>query len=474
MECRFSRGGEFPIMPANVAGIILAAGKGTRMKSELPKVMHCICGLPMAEWVGRAMKSAGVDRPVMVIGHGGELLQNKLGDSYQYVWQRDQLGTGHAALQAAELLADYSAPVIIAPGDTPLLSSDVLCALLEHHRSAAAICTVATAILGDPSGYGRIVRDSSNRIQKIVEEKDASAEEKAINEVNSGLYIFDSAALFEILPTLGNKNSQGEYYLTDAVEAIAKSDRKVEAIAFNDAGLLAGVNDRWQLAMAEKELRGRLLKKHALNGVTLQDPDTTYIEADVQIGRDSFIRAGTHLCGITVIGESCNVGPNSLLVDCTVGNQCTILMSHLRQAKLGNKVKVGPYSNIRPGADLSDQVKIGNFVEIKNAKLGNSAAVSHLTYIGDASIGSGSNIGAGTITCNYDGYVKNRTTIGDNVFVGSNSTLVAPVTIGNDAFIAAGSVVTTDVPADALALGRARQEVKEGWVPRWRKRQKPQ
>ncbi len=460
-------------MPANVAGIILAAGKGTRMKSELPKVMHSLCGLAMAEWVGRAMKGAGVDRPVMVIGHGGELLQQKLGDTYEYVWQREQLGTGHAVLQAANLMAGASGPVIIAPGDTPLLSSEVLCALLDHHRTTGAVCSVATAILKDPTGYGRIERNTANQVQRVVEQKDATPEQKAIREVNSGLYVVDGAILFEILPSLGNNNSQGEYYLTDAVEAIAKAGHKVEAIAFDDTGLLAGVNDRWQLAMAEKEMRGRLLQKHALNGVTLQDPDTIYIEADVQIARDTFVQAGCHLRGATVIGEGCNIGPNTLMVDCTVGNQCTVLMSHLRQAKLGNKVKVGPFANIRPGADLSDQVKVGNFVEIKNARLGNSAAVSHLTYIGDASVGAGSNIGAGTITCNYDGYVKNRTTIGDNVFVGSNSTLIAPVTIGNDAFIAAGSVVTDDVPADALALGRARQEVKEGWVPRWRKRQKP-
>jgi bifunctional UDP-N-acetylglucosamine pyrophosphorylase/glucosamine-1-phosphate N-acetyltransferase len=460
-------------MPAPAAGIVLAAGKGTRMKSELPKVMHPICGLPMAEWVGRAMKSAGVARPVMVIGHGGELLQEKLGASYEYVWQRDQLGTGHAALQAAELIAGSSGPVIIAPGDTPLLSSEVLCKLLEHHRTTGAACTVATAVLADPTGYGRLVRDDSQKVQRIVEQKDATPEQAAIREVNSGLYVFDGTILFDILPTLGNDNTQGEYYLTDAVEKIAEGGHKVEAMAFDDAGLLAGVNDRWQLAMAEKEMRLRLLQRHAVNGVTLQDPDTTYIEGDVQIGRDTFIHAGTHLRGSTSIGESCNVGPNSLLVDCSVGNQCTILMSHLRQAKIADKVKVGPFANIRPGADLANGVKVGNFVEIKNAQLGESAAVSHLTYIGDASIGAGSNIGAGTITCNYDGYVKNRTTIGENVFVGSNSTLVAPVTIGNDAFIAAGSVVTHNVPADALALGRARQEVKEGWVPRWRKRQKP-
>ena len=456
---------------APAAGIILAAGKGTRMKSDLPKVLHSVCGLPLAEWVGRAMIGAGVAKPVMVIGHGGELLQEALGAAkYEYVWHRDQLGTGHAALQAAELMAGSNGPVLIAPGDTPLISADVLAALLERHRSSGAQCTVATAHLKDPKGYGRIVRDGTGSICKIVEEKDANAREMAIAEVNSGIYVFDGTVLFEILPTLGNENKQGEYYLTDALEVVAKAGGKVEGLPFEDVSVLAGVNDRWQLAMADKEMRQRILRRHAINGVSLQDPDTIYIEADVQIGRDCSIQANTHLRGSTVVGESCQIGPSTLVVDCVIGDGSKITMSHLFQAKVGSKVKVGPFANIRPGAVLGDNSKIGNFVEIKNAQLGDSVAASHLTYIGDAEIGDGSNIGAGTITCNYDGYQKFRTKIGARTFVGSNSTLVAPVTIAEDVFIAAGSVITSDVPKDALALGRARQEVKEGWVPRWRKR----
>ena len=454
------------------AGIILAAGKGTRMKSELPKVLHRICGLPLAEWVGRAMIEAGVKKPVMVIGHGGELLQEALGDKYEYVWQRDQLGTGHAALQAAELMAGCSGPVMIAPGDTPLISGEVLKALLDRHHTSASGCTVATSHLAEPKGYGRIVRDGTGGIGRIVEQKDATERELQINEVNSGIYIFDGTLLFEILPTLGNENTQGEYYITDALEKVSKGGGKVEGMPFDDFSLLLGVNDRWQLAQAEKIMRQRILMWHAMNGITLQDPDTTYIEADVKIGQDSTIEANTHLRGSTAIGQGCKVGPNTLMVDCQVGNETKITMSHLFQAKIGSKVKVGPFANIRPGAVLGDNCKIGNFVEIKNAQLGEAVAASHLTYIGDAEIGAGSNIGAGTITCNYDGHEKFRTKIGAKTFVGSNSTLVAPLTIGDDAFIAAGSVITEDVPDTALALGRARQEVKEGWVLRWRGRKK--
>ena len=452
------------------AGIILAAGKGTRMKSDLPKVLHRVCGLPLAEWVGRAMIAAGISKPVMVIGHGGELLQEALGDKYEYVWQRDQLGTGHAALQAAELMAGCEGPVVIAPGDTPLISGDVIARLLQHHCESGAACTVATAFLQDPTGYGRILRDGTGAISRIVEQKDANANEQTIKEVNSGIYCFDGTKLFGVLPTIGNANQQGEYYLTDALAACGEDGGRIESVAFDDPGLLMGVNDRWQLAEAESLMRQAILRRHALNGVTLQDPSTTYIEGDVQIGRDTFIQANSHLRGQTKIGESCKIGPGTLVIDSEIGDECTILMSHVYQAKLGSKVKVGPFANLRPGALLGDNSKIGNFVEIKNAQLGQFVAASHLTYIGDASIGDGSNIGAGTITCNYDGFQKYRTTIGKGAFVGSNSTLVAPVSIGDDGFVAAGSVITEDVPADALALGRARQEVKEGWVQRWRSR----
>jgi bifunctional UDP-N-acetylglucosamine pyrophosphorylase/glucosamine-1-phosphate N-acetyltransferase len=316
------------------------------------------------------------------------------------------------------------------------------------------------------------VRDPKGGVKRIVEQKDATTEELEIQEVNSGIYVFDSVALFEILPNLGTENSQGEYYLTDAVETLAAQGGKVEALAFQDSGLLMGVNDRWQLAMAEKIMRQRILQRHAVNGVSLQDIDSIYIDADVEIGTSTTLEAGTHLRGATKVGQGCRIGPNTVVVDSNVDDGSIVLLSHVRQAKIGTKVKVGPFANIRPGAVLGDGSKVGNFVELKNATLGPGVAASHLAYIGDAEVGAGSNIGAGTITCNYDGDSKYRTSIGENVFVGSNSTLVAPLTIGDGAFVAAGSVITHDVPSDALALGRARQEVKEGWVPRWRKRKK--
>lgn len=455
---------------SSIAGIILAAGKGTRMKSDLPKCLHSICGLPMAEWVGRAMQEAGVTRPIVVIGHGGEQLQKALGEAYDYAWQREQKGTGHAALMASPLLDGQAGPVVLASGDTPLLDAEALQTLLARHRKSKAACTVATVNLADPSGYGRIVRDSKGTIQRIVEEKDASAEEKAITEVNAAVYVFENQELVRLLPSLKNSNAQGEYYLTDAVEAMAKHAKVVEAVEFEDRGLLKGVNDRWQLAEADLEMRRRLLKKLALDGVTLLDPATTYVDGDVQVGKDTVIEAGTHLRGDTQIGESCHIGPNSFIQNCRIGDGCRVRMSHLVQANVGNGVKIGPYANVRPGTVLAEGVKIGNFVEIKNAVLGERVAASHLAYIGDASIGAGSNIGAGTITCNYDGFEKHRTEIGEGVFVGSNSTLVAPIEIGDGAFIAAGSVISNDVPPEALALGRARQENKEGWVAQWRKR----
>ncbi|MBX3119107.1 MAG: bifunctional UDP-N-acetylglucosamine diphosphorylase/glucosamine-1-phosphate N-acetyltransferase GlmU [Fimbriimonadaceae bacterium] len=457
-------------MPSNaLAAIVLAAGKGTRMKSELPKGLFPICGQPMAKLVGETLKSAGAERVVVVVGHGGDLMIEALGDGFEYVWQREQNGTGHAALMAESALGTFEGPVVICAADTPLLDEATLRALVEEHREAHADLTMATAHLPDPSGYGRVVRDVHNRATKIVEEKDANPKIKAIKEVNSGLYCVNASILFRLLSTLSNKNAQGEYYLTDIVEAVFESGGRVETRSFPPS-ILLGVNDRWQLAEAEESYRKQVIRRHCLNGVTVVDPNTTYISANAQIGAETVIFPMTHILGASVIGESCEIGPSTMIKDSTVGVGCTVLMSHMNRAKLGNDVRVGPYSNIRPGTSLGDGVKVGNFVEIKNAELGGRASVSHLTYIGDATIGSETNIGAGTITCNYDGYKKYRTTIGEGAFIGSNSTLIAPVAIGDGAIIAAGSVINEDVPADALGLGRARQEVKEEWAQKWRKR----
>lgn len=452
----------------SLAGIILAAGKGTRMKSDLPKGLHRVCGVPMVEQIARELRFAGVERPVVVVGHGGDRMIETLGDEYDFAWQHEQHGTGHAAMMAEPFFKDAKGYVIVAPGDTPLISADVFRQLAENCRNAGAKCAVAVVELDDPSGYGRVLFDSEGPKQ-IVEDKDCTPEQRAeLKMVNSGIYCFDTALLFEILPQLKNNNAQGEYYITDALAAIRAKGEKVIAYDPKDQNILLGVNDRWQLAQCAKLLRESILKRHALNGITIVDPDSTYIEADVEIGVDTVLEPGTILEGRTIIGEGCHIGPNTKIKNSTVGAKSTILMSHLDRAKVGASCRCGPFANLRPGADLAEEVKIGNFVEVKNAKLGPKVSASHLSYIGDGEAGAGTNIGAGTIFCNYDGFLKHWTKIGENVFVGSNSTLVAPVTIGDGAIIAAGSVITRNVSRDALAIGRSRQEEKEEWAPSWK------
>jgi bifunctional UDP-N-acetylglucosamine pyrophosphorylase/glucosamine-1-phosphate N-acetyltransferase len=426
----------------------------------------------MVEHVARAMKAAGVARPIIVIGHGGELIQEALGNGYDYAWQREQLGTGHATLMAKEFLVDHVGPVIVAAGDTPLLQPEIFSDLFSAHLLAGAAVTLSTSILSDPKGYGRVVRDGAGKPTKIVEDKDATDEERAIHEINVGLYCFDCDTLYRILPTLSNANAQGEYYLTDMLEAVRSEGGALTAKVFDDPDVTVGVNDRWQLALADKEMRRRILKKHAVNGVTLKDIDSISIEVDVVIGPDTVVEPGTILAGRTQIGAGCHIGPFTRIDDTAVGNHTTILASYIASAKVGDDVWIGPYAHIRPKADVGDRAKVGNFVELKNARLDEGAKVNHLSYVGDATIGAATNIGAGTITCNYDGFRKHRTVIGANAFVGSHSTLVAPVTIGSGAIVAAGSVVTQDVPDDAAAFGRARQENKEGWAARWRKMKK--
>jgi bifunctional UDP-N-acetylglucosamine pyrophosphorylase / glucosamine-1-phosphate N-acetyltransferase len=451
-----------------LAGIILAAGKGTRMKSDLPKVLHPVCGLPMVELVARAMVTAGVERPIIVIGHGGEKIQQALGARYDYVWQHEQKGTGHAAMMAADLLGDFDGDVLVSPGDTPLLRDEVFTELVKGHVGSGSTATVSTALLEDPHGYGRIVRDSAGAVTGIVEHKDATEEQRAIREINSGLFCFDCQTLFRLLPTLRNDNSQGEHYLTDILAAVRAEGRKVVGLPFSDPEILVGVNDRWQLAQADKALRTRILREHAMAGVTLLDLDSIVIGPDVVIGPDTVIEPSTQLLGSTTIGKNCRIGPNSRIKDTVIGDHSTLTVVYTDGATVGDHVWVGPFAHLRPKARLADHVKIGNFVEVKNAALAQGAKANHLAYIGDAEVGRNANIGAGTITCNYDGFEKHRTVIGENAFVGSNSTLVAPVTIGDGAIVAAGSTINKDVPADAAAFGRARQEVKEDWAARWR------
>lgn len=451
----------------------MAAGKGTRMKSDLPKTLHQVCGVPMVELVGRAFKSAGIQKPVIIVGHHGEQVEEALGDSYSFAWQREQLGTGHAALMAEQVLSGFEGPVLVAAGDAPLLDPAYLKGLIDTQRETGATCVMATCVMDNPFGYGRVIYDEKGQPCNIIEEKDADSETKKLREVCVSLYCFDGKHLFRLLKTLNTNNAQGEYYLTDMIKAVYNDGGKTVTAPTTNVDMLQGVNDRWQLAQAASVLRQQICKKHAMAGVSIIDPSNTYIGLDVEIGVNTVIQPMCTISGKTKIGEDCDIGPSSNIVDSTIGDGCTVLMSQLNQATMKAGSKIGPFSNLRPGAVLGEATKVGNFVEIKNSTIGQRVSLSHLTYIGDASIGNDTNIGAGTITCNYDGYTKSRTEIGSNAFVGSNSTLVAPVKIGNDTLIAAGSVITSDVHDWALGIGRGKQENREEWVRTWRaKKQK--
>ncbi len=453
-----------------VASVVLAAGKGTRMRSDLPKCLHPVAGVPMVELVVEALREGVGGRVLVVVGHRGELLARALGEGAETVWQREQLGTGHAVGMAREALAGFEGDVVVAAGDTPLITPATLRGLLAKHRASGAALTVATAMLDDPTGYGRIVRDLQGGLAAIVEERDATPDQREIREVNAGLYVFRSEALWPALDGLSNANAQGEYYLTDAVGAIRRAGGRVVPLAGDDPDVLLGVNDRAQLAAAGAILRRRVEDAAFAAGAILTDPATTYVSPLARLGAGSRIEPGSHVLGRTEIGEGTVVGPNTVVKSSVVGRDGAILMSHVDRATIGDRVKVGPFANLRPKTVLKDDVRVGDFVEIKNATLHEEAKANHLAYIGDAEIGPRSNVGAGTITCNYDGVNKHRTVIGADVFVGSNSTLVAPVTLGDGAMVAAGSVIVRDVEPDAAAFGRARQENKEGWVRRWRQR----
>lgn len=442
------------------------------MKSELPKVLHTVCGIPMADHAGRAMRQAGVSRPIVVYGHGGEDVKGVLGEGYQYALQAEQLGTAHATLQAMPLLESHSGPVFIGPGDAPLITGSALNCLLAEMESSNADGVVATCVLADPRKYGRVIRNDAGRVVRIVEELDATESEKQIREVGTSFYCFKADVLRDLLPKVSNNNAKGEYYLTDLVGMINESGGLCTAVVFDDFELLLGVNDRWQLAEVSKIMRRRILRELALSGVTIDDPDSTFIEVDVSIGENCIIRPMTVLEGKTSIGVNSEVGPSTRITDSQIGSNCLVHMSHVNRVIVGDDCRVGPFANLRPNTVIGDGVKIGNFVEVKASELRDGSSVSHLTYIGDATVGAKANIGAGTITCNFDGFSKHRTVIGDEAFIGSNSTLVAPLTIGEGAITAAGSTITKDVPSNSLAIGRSRQEIKEHWAERWRKKKK--
>ncbi len=456
--------GDSSLNPLHV--VILAAGKGTRMKSDLPKVLHRVGGLSLIEHVLRTAARLNPLSTTLVVGHGAEAVKAHAGErpGLQFVLQEPQLGTGHALLQAEPVLSGQSGTVVLMSGDVPLLRADTLGGLIETHVSAGAAATVVTATVPRPYGYGRIVR-TKGQISRIVEERDASPAEREIREINSGIYAFDLEPLFAALREVGASNAQGEYYLPDLVAIYRRRRRPVATSAVADAREIRGVNSRTELAEVGAMLRQQKNEELMAAGVTLIDPATTYVDVDVEVGPDTVLHPGVHLEGSSRIGAACEIHSGARIVNSTIGDRVTVL-NHtvIVESSVADECSVGPFAHLRQGASLANHVRVGNFVELKKTAMGDGAKASHLAYLGDSTIGAKANIGAGTITCNYDGQRKHQTVVGARAFVGSNSTLVAPVTIGEGAYVAAASAITTDVPDDALGIGRARQENKDGWA----------
>jgi bifunctional UDP-N-acetylglucosamine pyrophosphorylase / glucosamine-1-phosphate N-acetyltransferase len=452
----------------SIVAVVLAAGKGTRMKSALPKAAHRLCGKPLARFAVDLTRGVGAARVIMVVGHGADAVQNAVGEDVEYVLQEPQLGTGHAVQQAAPLLRDFTGTVLVINGDVPLVPQETLAALLARHRETGAAATLLSAVLDDPASYGRIVRRPDGAVARIVERKDATPEIAALREVNAGVYCFAAPELFRAVFGLDRNNQQGELYLTDVIEQLAAEGKRVEACVTEDPLVMQGVNDRVELAQAAAILRERINRRWMLEGVTLIDPAATYIDADVEIGPDTLIYPMTFLEGRTRVGAGCQLGPGARIVDTTLGNGVTVQSSLVVEAEIGDETRIGPFANLRPGCRLGRGVKVGDFVELKNATIGDRTSLAHLSYIGDAEVGERVNIGASVVTVNYDGRRKSRTQIGAGAFVGCHATLIAPVTVGENAYVAAASPVTEDVPPDALAIARSRQTNKEGWAARRR------
>ncbi|WP_334075578.1 bifunctional UDP-N-acetylglucosamine diphosphorylase/glucosamine-1-phosphate N-acetyltransferase GlmU [Paenibacillus sp. A14] len=453
--------------------IVLAAGQGKRMKSKLYKVLHPVCGKPMVGHVLDTVKKVQCERSIVVVGHGAEAVKSYLGTKAEYVLQAQQLGTGHAVKQAGTLLGQEEGTTIVICGDTPLVTEETLQAMLELHERQGAAATVLTASMDRPQGYGRIIRDSvKGSVARIVEQKDCSPEEDAVKEINTGTYCFDNAKLFAALEKVTNSNAQQEYYLTDVIGILVGEGEVVEGYMTEDFAESIGVNDRLALSEAEGYMRERINRKHMLNGVTMIDPSSTYIGADVVIGADTVIYPGCHISGATVIGENCIIGPAAEIEESRIQDGAKVKQSVLCQAEVGKETTVGPFAYLRPGAKLGEHVKVGDFVEIKNATLDDGSKVSHLSYIGDAKVGKNVNIGCGAITVNYDGYNKSITEIEDEAFIGSNVNLIAPVKVGKGAYVVAGSTITHSVSDNDVAIARNRQENKPGYAEKLRARAK--
>src|SRR4051794_6273114 len=448
--------------------LIMAAGRGTRMRSQLPKVLHPLCGRPLLLWPVEAAREAGAERIVVVLGAGSEDIQAVLPPDVEIAIQDPPAGTGDAVVAARDALGD-SQDVIVLSGDHPLLDARFITALAERHSSAGAGATVTTRVMEDPGQYGRIVRDADGDVERIVETKapgDATPEELAIREINSGTYAFAVSPLYDALEKVGTDNAQGEVYLGDALPHMRAAGRRVVAHLTDDEAVSLGINTRADLALVQEQARRRLLERHMLAGVTIADPSSTWIDADVRVGEDTTIDPFTMLRGHTEVGDRCTIGPGSTLVDCVVADESSVLHSYLTACEVRSRCTVGPFTHIRPGTVLQDGSKAGSFVEIKNTDVGEGAKVPHLIYLGDTDLGAGANIGAGTITANYDGRAKHRTTIGGGVRTGVHTSLVAPVNVGDEAYTGAGSVITDDVPPGALGIARPAQTNVEGYAER--------
>ncbi len=447
-----------------LAAVILAAGKGTRMKSGLPKVLHQVCGRAMVEHVLQAVQEVSVQKTVLVVGYQGDLVAELVGDSVETAYQAEQLGTAHALLQCCDAFKGYDGDILVVCGDTPLLRHQTLSQLYAEHSRSGSAATVLTAVLADPTGYGRVIRNATGGIMKIVEQKDAVPAELAVTEINTGVYCFKAEGLFEALSQIRSDNAQGEYYLTDIIEYYIGRGDSVGAVIADDFAEVMGVNDRCQLAVVEKVLRRRILDRLMMSGVTIMDPASTFIDDTVDIGADTFIYPFTFVEGKSKIGENCRIGPSTRLVNVTLGCRVNVQNSVITESRVDDGCNIGPFAYIRPGCVLEKDVKVGDFVELKNSHLDQGCKVPHLSYVGDADVGRGSNIGCGTITCNYDGVKKSRTWVGAYAFIGSNTNLVAPVVVGDGAITGAGSTITKDVPPGALGITRDKQKNIEGWA----------
>lgn len=435
-----------------INAILLAAGQGTRMRSNLPKVLHPLLGKPMIHYAVQAAQQVTGQKPVVVVGHGAQTIQQALGDSVRFVIQEPQLGTGHAVLQAEPLLKNEADLILVTYADMPLLTPETLQRIVDAQQHHPGPLTMLTVVADDPHGFGRIVRDDDGRVKAIVEEAQATPEQRAIRELNASVYCFEARWLWEMLPRIP-MSPKGEYYLTDLIGIAVADGLAVQSQRVADPQEGIGINNRVHLAEAEALMRKKINQRWMLNGVTIIDPTSTYIEMDVQIGLDTTIWPNTYLQGATLVGEGCSLGPNTILRNTQLGNRCTVFASILECAIVEDEVDIGPYAHLRIGTHLGRGVHIGNFGETKNSSLGPGTKMGHFSYIGDATIGPNVNIGAGTITCNFDGEKKNSTEIGEGAFIGSDTMLVAPVTIGKGAHTGAGAVVTRDVPDYTLAVG---------------------